>query len=170
MHTPIHHPLRLLLPALAALLILGGCSTLSSTWTSLSDLITGGGVAKTTLKNLEVVAQADANQTSATRLDLVFVYKDELKAMLPKKSQEWFARKDEFAANLWQNMDIVSLEIPPAYVIEQVQLPKRYDTALQVTAYANYLDKKGLQPVDLTGSVNAKLTLLQKQLALEEVK
>ena len=165
MHTPIH-TLRSLFPALVALLTLSGCSTL----TSVTNLFTGGGVAKTTLTNLEVVAQADANQTSSTRLDVVFVYKAEVKAMLPKKSREWFARKDEFAANLWQDMDIVSLEIPPAYVIEQVQLPKRYDTALQVTAYANYLDKKGLQPVDLTGSMKAKLTLLKKQLALEEVK
>ena len=65
-------------------------------------------------------------------------------------------------------MDIVSLEIPPAYVIEQVQLPKRHDTALQVTAYAYYLDKKGLQPVDLTGSVKAKLTLTNQRLTLEE--
>ena len=158
-----------LLPLALTALLLGGCSA-SSLLTSVGDILAGRGVVSTPLQGIQVVSMPDANQTSSTRVDIVFIYKPELKAMLPKKANEWFARKDEFHANLWRDMDIVSLEVPPAYVIDPVKLPQRYGSALQVTVFANYLSKRGRRPLDLTGRTKPRLTLLAKKMNLQEVK
>jgi type VI secretion system protein len=124
--------------------------------------------AKTKLKSVSVMTMPDANQTTATALDVVFVYDVSVVTMLPKDAVAWFASRDALNANLWRYLDIVSVEIPPAYLLTPLKLPKRHGEALKVVSYANYLAAPGCAPVDLTELVHAELTLNAKTVTFAE--
>ena len=115
-----------------------------------------------------MVAKPNANGTSATAVDVVFIYDEKVPDLLPKDAADWFAQRDELNANLWKYLDIASVEVPPAYIIDVVSLPKRYSTAIKVVAYANYLNKKGRKVIDLTTFKHAQLTLEAKTVAFAE--
>jgi type VI secretion system protein len=153
-----------LFAALLPALLLSGCSALSA----VGDFISGRGATKTDLEQITVLAQDDANGTSATALDVVFVYDEKIPALLPKDAAEWFARREELHANLWRYLDIASVEVPPAYLLKAVPLPKRHESAIKVIAYANYLNKKGRKPIDLTAAVNPLLTLKDDAITFAE--
>lgn len=147
---------------------LGGCSSIGNALKTAGDFVTGSGVVRTSLDQITVVAKADANKTSATAVDMVFIYDEKVPDLLPKDAAAWFAQRDELHANLWKYLDIASLEVPPAYIVDAVTLPERYSTAIKVVAYANYLNKKGRKVIDLTTFKHAQLTLEAKSVAFAE--
>ena len=99
----------------------------------------------TKLKGIQISATADANQSTATAIDIVFVYEVNALALLPKTGPDWFERKAALQSGLATAIDVVSLQVPPASLLD-VPLPKRYGKAIAVYSYANYLSSKG-QPV-----------------------
>lgn len=137
-----------LLPLLAAAL-LSGCG-LMDIFQSLYP--------KSDLAQLRIVAEADANQTMATALDLVFIYDKTLIPLLPKSGPEWFAKKKSIVANQPGNYVVVSLEVPPGMVVD-APLPKRSGQALGVFLFANYLGKEGQFPVNLSTFSSAEIRL-----------
>lgn len=139
---------RRLLPLLAAAL-LSGCG-LMDIFQSLYP--------KSDLAQLRIVAEADANQTMATALDLVFVYDKTLIPLLPKSGPEWFAKKKSIVANQPGSYVVVSLEVPPGMVVD-APLPKRSGQALGVFLFANYLGKEGQFPVNLSIFSSAEIRL-----------
>lgn len=139
---------RRLLPLLAAAL-LSGCG-LMDIFQSLYP--------KSDLARLRIVAEADANQTMATALDLVFIYDKTLIPLLPKSGPEWFAKKKSIVANQPGNYVVVSLEVPPGMVVD-APLPKRSGQALGVFLFANYLGKEGQFPVNLSTFSSAEIRL-----------
>jgi type VI secretion system protein len=129
------------LPKLCGVLLLavvvGGCAMVGK-WL---------GIAPTTpLRQVSVVAELNANQNSATALDLVFVYDDTARGMLPKTGPEWFSAKAALLAGLALSLDVVPLQIPPASPVANVPLPARHHKAIAVYSYANYIAPAG-QPV-----------------------
>jgi type VI secretion system protein len=155
--------LRLLIVSVAMLVVacpgLSGCGLFSKNDNT---------PAKTKLKSVSVMTMPDANQTTATALDVVFVYDVSVVTMLPKDAVAWFESRDALNANLWRYLDIVSVEIPPAYLLTPLKLPKRHGEALKVVSYANYLAAPGCAPVDLTELVHAELTLNAKTVTFAE--
>jgi len=113
---------------------------------------------KASLKQLQVIADADANQTTATALDLVFVYDKTAIPLLPKSGPEWFAKKRSIVANQPGNFDVVSLEVPPGMIVE-APLPKRSSRSVGAFIFANYLAKDGQYPVNLTTYASAEIHL-----------
>lgn len=140
-------------------LTLGGCGTVSK-------LFGDDGPPKTELRSMKIVAFEDANQNMATEVDLVFVYQETLMALMPKKSPDWFRNKRELMLSGAGNLDVVSLEVPPNFVIDPVQLPERSRDAVLVTVYANYRALAGQAAVNLTALEGAVLRLKNKQLEL----
>ncbi|HYD80201.1 MAG TPA: hypothetical protein VEC06_10365 [Paucimonas sp.] len=129
----VHPAGRLLAPAaLAACMALSGCGT-----------------PKTKISSIEVIADAAANQHSATALDIVFVYDTNSAALLPKTGPEWFEKKDALVAGLAKAIDVVSLEVPPAMTLAAA-LPDGYAKAIGVYSYANYIAPKGQPMGNLT--------------------
>ena len=128
----------------------------------------GGGTPKAKLESLSVIATDDANSNMATALDVVFVYSSDAETILPQSAPEWFAHRDRFIAAAPTDLDVVSLQIPPAFVMRQVKLPARHDKALQVVAYANYIAAGGQNKLVLTGVKKALLRLEAKSMALTE--
>lgn len=160
-----------LFPILAMALLpvlLGGCSSIGNAFKTVGNFVTGAGEVRTSLAQITVIAKADANATSATAVDLVFIYDAKVPDLLPKDAAKWFAQRDELHANLWKYLDIASVEVPPAYIVDAVTLPTRYSTAVKVVAYANYLNKKGRKVIDLTNFKHAQLTLEAKTVAFAE--
>lgn len=152
-----HH--TALLRLLAALLLtatLAGCGAVEK----VKELVTGEEeYPDTNLDSIAVVAEAHANQDSSTRLDIVFVYDEKAIAMVPKTAVEWFREREALLRKLPRKMEAVSLQIPPAYILEEVELPKNHDDAISVTVFANYLAKQGLIPIDITPMEDVLLTL-----------
>lgn len=128
----------------------------------------GGGTPTAKLESLGVIATDDANSNMATALDVVFVYSTDAEAILPKSAPAWFAHRDGFIAAAPTDLDVVSLQIPPAFVMRRVTLPARHAKALQVVVYANYIAAGGQNELVLTSVKKALLRLEAKTVVLSE--
>jgi type VI secretion system protein len=104
---------------------------------------------KTKVEGIQVVAESKANQNTATALDIVFVYDTTAAGMLPKTGPDWFDKKAALVSGLAKSIDVVSLQVPPTMTVE-VPLPKKYDKAIGVYSYANYLEAAGQPMGNLT--------------------
>ena len=100
---------------------------------------------RTPINNIKIIAQLGANQNVATAIDIVFVYDTTSTSMLPKSGPDWFSNKAALMSGLATNIDVVSLQIPPATTLT-VPLPDRYSHAVAVYSSANYITAGG-QPV-----------------------
>lgn len=141
---------RALLLAAAAALLLPGCGALG--W--LKTAFTG----KSELVQLRVIADPDANRDTATAVDLVFVYDKDLVALLPKSGPEWFAKRQGVVASQPADFKVVSLQVPPATAVD-APVPKLGNQPAAVFLFANYIDKDGQFPVNLTAFRNAVVRL-----------
>lgn len=143
-----------------AWLMLAGCSAISS--------LMPWHTPTTSIKSLRVAAPPGANLNSATALDLVFVYDKSSTAMLPKTGPEWFAQKTSLQNALGKTVDVVSLQVPPATVVDPVKLPKRAGDAIAVYAFANYLAPGGQARSDITLFRHAVIWLAPTQITITE--
>jgi len=128
-----------------AALLLGGCSFFSGPKTA-------------SVAEIKVVAEINANQSSATQIDIVFVYDNTAAPLLPKTGPEWFDKKAALLAGAADSMDVVSLQVPPA-TIADVRLPGRHGKALGVFVFANYLTPAGQAVSNITPYKNVTIWL-----------
>lgn len=122
----------------------------------------------TTLSSVRVAAPPGANLDSATALDLVFVYDKNSIALLPKTGLEWFAQKQALLNGLGKSVEVVSLQVPPATVVDPVQLPRRSGDATAVYGFANYLSADGQARFDVTQYRHAVIWLAATQIQISE--
>ena len=104
---------------------------------------------KTTIKAIQVVSEVDANTNSATAIDLVFVYDSNVLGLLPATGPDWFDKKDALMKALATSIDVVPLQVPPMTMVD-APLPKRFDKAIGIYSYANYLTPGGQPKCNLT--------------------
>ncbi|HUA79889.1 MAG TPA: hypothetical protein VL997_05915 [Dyella sp.] len=144
----------------ALVLMLAGCSAMSNLlpWHTKTASVS----------RVRVAAPPGANLNSATMLDLVFVYDTASTGMLPKTGPEWFAQKAALQNGLAGTIDVVSLQVPPAMVIDPVSLPKRASKALVVYGFANYQSPDGQARLDLTRFRHAVIWLGSTQISVTE--
>jgi type VI secretion system protein len=143
-----------------ALAALCGCSTIAS--------LLPGHQKTTSLSSLRVAAPPGANLNSAVLLDIVFVYDTTSVAMLPKSGPDWFAQKTALLSGLGKNIDVVSLQVPPATVIDPVTLPSKAGKAIAVYSFANYQAKDGQARSDITAYRHAVVWLAATQITVTE--
>lgn len=143
-----------------ALAVLSGCSTIAN--------LLPGHQKTTSLSSLRVAAPPGANLNSAVALDIVFVYDTTSAAMLPKSGPEWFAQKTALQSGLGRNIDVVSLQVPPATVIDPVTLPSKAGKAIAVYGFANYQAKDGQARSDITAYRHAVVWLAATQITVTE--
>lgn len=113
-------------------------------------------------RQIKVVAEMSANQNMATALDIVFVFDQNAVPLMPKTGPDWFANKAALLANLSSGLSIVSLQLPPASLIEPA-LPKGHEKAIAVYSYTNYLSEGGQARGDLTSYRCVRITLAATQ-------
>lgn len=104
---------------------------------------------KTEVKSIQVISTVNANQNTATALDIVFVYDPASASLLPKTGPDWFDKKPALVSGLAKAIDVVALQVPPAMTVD-VPLPKGYAKAIGVYSYANYLEAAGQPMGNLT--------------------
>lgn len=119
------------------------------------------------LRAIQIVAEPNANQNSATAMDIVFVYDPTALSLLPKTGPEWFAKKATLAVGLGDAIDTVSLQVPPATLIDDVALPQRAKKALAVYCYANYLTPSGQAMGNLTAYKQVRIRLQSETVGYE---
>lgn len=95
---------------------------------------------------VQVHATPNANNNSATRLDMVFVYEEAAVDMLQSLSAaEWFDRKRQFMLDFPEGIGIRSWEVVPATSLDQEEVPdsllenKSGDKAVAAFVFADYL-------------------------------
>ena len=139
---------------------LAGCSTLANLlpWHTKT----------TSVSTVRVAAPPGANLNSATMLDLVFVYNTTSAGMLPKTGPDWFAQKVSLQNGLGPAIDVVSLQVPPAMVIDSVTLPKNAGKAIAVYGFANYQSPDGQARIDLTQFRRPVIWLAPTQISVTE--
>jgi len=138
--------------ALAA--VLNGCGAVD-----MMRKLVYGDPPRTDLASIRVVAEPGANRNSATAIDIVFVYDPGTADMLPKTGPDWFTHKDELTRGMPTSLEVVSLQVPPAFELPKITLPKRYGDAIRVVVYANYISRQGQVPGNLTRLKRAVIRL-----------
>lgn len=94
------------------------------------------------VNRIQIIAFPDANQMTATAVDIVFVYDKNVEAMMPKSSTQWFDTKAALTAGLATAIQVVSLKIPPATDVN-VTMPANHSKAIAVLCFSNYLNSEG---------------------------
>jgi type VI secretion system protein len=125
--TKLFHSAWLLL----LLLLLAVCSVLSGC---------AGPVIAT--ERIQIFAEADANQSTATNVDLVFIYDQAALGVLPRTGPRWFASKEALMRGLATDIEVVAFEVATGMQVN-VSLPARSRSAIAVYSYANYLHPAG---------------------------
>lgn len=120
------------------------------------------------LRQVDVSADADANQGSATAVDLVFFYDRAGAAAAPKTGPEWFAQKSAILSRLGPTVDVVSLQVPPGSALSAVALPSRHRRAVAVQLYANYVATDGQPVLNLSSFRHALVRLLSATIHVAE--
>ncbi|MBI3897234.1 MAG: hypothetical protein HY308_02940 [Gammaproteobacteria bacterium] len=123
---------------------------------------------KTALREIQVIAEVEANQNSATALDLVFVYDNSVVALLPKTGPAWFETKAALLSGNPQALETMSLQVPPSITVAPMKVSGRRRDAIRVLAYANYLAEAGQSPLDLTAFKRAAIRLQAKGVKVSE--
>lgn len=111
-------------------------------------------------ERIQIVAEPDANQSSATAVDLVFIYDQAALGVLPRTGPSWFASKEALMRGLATDIEVVPFEVPPGVQID-VSVPARSRSAIAVYSYANYLHPAG-QAVGSLTSYRAIVIRLQR--------
>ena len=101
----------------------------------------GSWYAKNSLRHIEIVAAADANQSSPTSIDIVFAMSEDSASELPNTSLEWYQGRSSFLGILGSNVSVVTLELPPAKTVDDIEFPENAWKARSIVLYADYLDK-----------------------------
>lgn len=103
------------------------------------------------LRRVSIEVHDNANNSQTTAVDIVLIYDAKLMLSLPQNSAEWFEKKSIFLAKSNQEIEVISIQLPPASASVLVKLPKNSSEAVGVMSYANYATPEG----QLRGYLNA---------------
>lgn len=117
------------------------------------------GPTRTALREVSVLAQSGANNGSATKVDVVFVYDTLSAAALPRTGPDWFSRRSDLRVALGPKIDVASVQLPANQVAAPVSMPARYKKALVVYCYVNFVAAAGQGVADLTQFKRVRITL-----------
>lgn len=144
---------------------LAGCSTLGTALDTAEGWVGLGG--KVSLRKLRIVADSDANKSSACRVDIVALFGDSAATMLPATSTEWFAQRRALQDGLGSAIAVRSYELPPATLIENAELPPNIEKASGLRAYVELHASGGRHFIDLSANDSATLHLTARNAVLQ---
>ena len=122
------------------------------------------------LKRIDLIAESDANSTSATRINIVFLRSEEAARNLPNSSREWFRNRSIYVGSLGNNAMILDLQLPPAASTNDVAMPEGARKAKTVVLFADYLDAGGQTPMQLGEYREVTVVLARDTIRLQESK
>jgi type VI secretion system protein len=135
-------------------------------------LVGGSGAPVFQLETVQVRASADANTSSATAVDMVFVYDpaviDVLQAV---PASDWFNRKRQFLLDYPKGISVMSWEIVPSSVLPPWTVPDDMlsndagDDATAAFVFADYLSP-GAHRARLESGVGIRIDLARDDFTL----
>lgn len=123
----------------------------------------------TDLLSIRVISQPQANRNTATALDVVLVYRKDLLPQLPDNAPDWFQQRNALIGKYQPQLEVISLELPPGDLIEELQLSQRQMQARGVVLYANYLAPQAQYPINVTGFEFLEVTLEPETITTNEL-
>lgn len=121
----------------------------------------------TSIRELVIEATADANSTSGTMIDFLFIFDTDLVSSLPTNSPAWFANKELLISNHSKNMVVATIGIVPG-TTETLILPSGYMHATDVIAYADYVMPNGQKWYRVIDAKKVKMTLSKTGIAIQD--
>src|SRR5687767_6416478 len=100
-------------------------------------------------QRVQVFAAEEANQNTATSLDIVLVFNRSALAALPHTASDWFGRKAQIVSSLSGGISVIALNVAPNSGLMNVALPRSQSRAIAIVSYANYLNPEGETAVQL---------------------
>ena len=146
------------------LLLTGALTSCSAVKTLVSP---GSWLPQNSLKQLDIVAEADANSTSATRINVVFLLSEASPQRLPDSSREWFRNRRHYVGSLGSDALIVDLQLPPSKQESDVAFPRGARRAGTVVLFADYIHPDGQTPVQLGGYKTVTVTLRNESVQIQ---
>lgn len=116
------------------------------------------------LEDITIISDVDSNKTSATSMDIVFIYDSSLYSILPLKSADWFLEKEALIASVGDSFDILSFQIPPGSKLETLEFPSRHKKAINIIFYSNFYSSSEQEAYSLSNFKHAKVMLLEKNI------
>lgn len=145
-------------------LLSSGCSAIQSTLSFIPGVHNPN---KTAIRGIVLAADTDANNTSGTNIDFLFVFDAGIVSSLPATSPEWFANRSLLINNHGKNMVVSSIGIAPG-TTETLVLPSGYKDARDVIAYADYIPVAGQKWVRVPDVKQVKAVLKKSNLTFQE--
>jgi type VI secretion system protein len=136
---------------------------------SLTTAGCGSSPPKVDLRSLRIVSLPDANDDSATAVDVVFVMDSAAVPGLPADCLQWFSQRPRWVDGDPGRLKVVSLQLPPGKDV-QVTLPPGYEDAVEARIYANYIEKDGQYPVPLSQLKQPLVVLKSGSIAVGDAK
>ncbi|ASP39827.1 hypothetical protein CHH28_14600 [Bacterioplanes sanyensis] len=122
------------------------------------------------LTRIDLEASADSNRNVATALDLVFINDDQVATLLAElNGPQWFERKTELTMRYASAITVVSFEVVPLTLSNNVALPTDHSDAKRILLFANYLGSQGQYVSELSQFHHLKIRLLRDRYALIDV-
>ncbi len=149
---------------LALILLLGSLLTGCSAIRSLLGL---HDPPRITVRSISLEAQADANNSSGTQLEFLFLLDSDLLDTLPPTSAEWFANRDLLVSNNRSNLIVSSTGLAPS-TTEAVEMPDGFHRAIDLILYADYILPSGQKWYRVPNYRNVRILLTRTGLQLEE--
>lgn len=123
-------------------------------------------VAKTSLRQIRVVASPKANRNTPTPMDLVFLYEPGLRAQLPDIAPDWYAQRDDLQRRHANGLQVVSLAVVPGSVPMHIDLPEQTRQVHRVLVYPMYQAPAAQGVLELTRFERVRLSLNENTLTM----
>ncbi len=94
-------------------------------------------IANNDLESLSFTTLANANENSATAIDVVFITDAEVIKLMPITSAAWFNQRGNLLNS--HSLGIISIEMAPLKTLKNITLPKDYESAAAIFVYFNML-------------------------------
>ncbi len=110
------------------------------------------------VESVVVVAEAEANHSTTSAVDLVFVFDPALLALMPNNSAQWFEQRPSLLAAAGSGIEVVAMQVPPA-TMANVPLPSKSGKALAVLVYVSFAEDAGRAVGNVTGHREIEIRL-----------
>ena len=145
-------------------LVLGACSAIQQ---KLSFIPGIPDPRDTSIREVVLEAAGDANNTSGTTVDFLFIFDAAIVSNLPTSSPEWFTNRELLISNHAKNMVVAYIGIAPG-TTETLNLPDGYRDARDVIAYADYIPAQGQKWYRVLDVKEVKVTLSKSSIAFQD--
>ncbi len=97
-------------------------------------------IANNDLESLSFTTLANANQSSATAIDVVFIADADVIKQMPSTGAAWFNQKNKLLNQ--HSLGIISIEMAPLTTLNHIKLPNDHASASAIFIYFNMLTEQ----------------------------